>query len=199
MRRKCPTCTGSWITGRSSQPCLQPCKTNSSAVVYKAGHVGDEELNGDTGVTLQYSTEVSSKVTGDLGGISPFGCFCSGLGFTSFQITASTLSWALSILQIHQTNGDLEVPMPFHQGQRDLRYAPASTSRGVHSGRDLKAGRSGFLEDPGQTEMVSKTTMARYLSNSTILLSPGTWTHVTSHLHMDCNVWKIFMHCFQTS
>lgn len=124
--------------------------------MYTAVHVGDEGVNGDTEVTLQYSTEVFSKGVGDLGGISPFRCFCSGLGFISFQTMANILSWALRVLQIHQTNRDLEVPMPFHQGQRELRYAPASTSSGVHIGTDQKAGRSGFLEDPGQTEMVSR-------------------------------------------
>lgn len=199
MRPACPTCTGSWTTGRSSWSGFQPRETTSSAVVYTAVHVGDEEVNGDTEVTLQYSTEVFSKGVGDLGGISPFRCFCSGLGFISFQTTANILSWALRVLQIHQTNGDLEVPMLFHQGQRELRYSPASTSSGVHIGTDQKAGRSGFLEDPGQTETVSKTPVIPYVSNSTILLSSPTCTHPSSHLYMDCNVWKIFKHCFQTS
>lgn len=46
----------------------------SCATVDKAVHIGDVEVNGDTEVTLQYSTDVLSKVVGDVGGISPFQC-----------------------------------------------------------------------------------------------------------------------------
>lgn len=73
---KSPTCTGSWFTGLSSQLSFQPCETTGSAGVRKAEHVGDEEVNVDTEVTLQYSTDVFSKVVGDLGGTSPFRHFC---------------------------------------------------------------------------------------------------------------------------
>lgn len=98
------------------------------------------------------------------------------------------LSWALRVLQIHQINGHLEVPMLFHQGQRELGYGPASTSSAVHRSTDLKAGRSGFLEDPSQTEMVSKAPVAPCLSHSTLLLSSATCSHLAFHLYMDCNL-----------
>ena len=64
-----------WLCPSGRKPKVSEEGT-SSAVVYKAVHIGDEEANGDTRVTLQYSTEFFSKLVGDLGGTSSFRCFC---------------------------------------------------------------------------------------------------------------------------